>query len=338
MCTDGVARGGRRRCGLPDRLWRDAGSRRTPRRGADRRAAAARAVAAHPLRRTARSYLNVHGQGEVVDHGRCASTGRPPADGGVLHFEYAIDHARDSGGQDARITESWALLKLDRLFPPAKVRVAERREVGRDAAPRRRRTDGRSKRRTVRPKDTCARSTIRTRNFDRPKGWLLAGTLAIRRDVVAGPARRRRQPRRLRVQSERRAGVRALDAAVAGADIPAVSRAAVDRQRAGRHVARRFVRRRFDLSACRPSVDQPERHQHAAARDGARCERVARHRRRGLDRRRHRRVLQPRGAAPLEHDQRTAICRRASTRSRSGAKGTSASRRTVRRARRPRTR
>ncbi len=78
-------------------------------------------------------YLNAHGQGDVVvatDH----IDWSPPPDGGVLHFDFAIDHARDSGGQDARITEKWALLKLDRLFPPAKVRVAEGRAVRRDAA------------------------------------------------------------------------------------------------------------------------------------------------------------------------------------------------------------
>ncbi len=49
----------------------------------------------------------------------------PPADGGVLHFEFVIDHVRDNGAQDARITETWALLKLDRLFPPTKVRVVK---------------------------------------------------------------------------------------------------------------------------------------------------------------------------------------------------------------------
>ena len=53
------------RRGLPDRVWRDVGSRCTPRRSADRGTTAARAVAAYPLRRAARSLF------ERARAGRC---------------------------------------------------------------------------------------------------------------------------------------------------------------------------------------------------------------------------------------------------------------------------
>ncbi len=144
----------------------------------------------HPLLRHIRfdaphdRYLNVDGQGDVVvspDH----IDWSPPAEGGVLHFEFLIDHVRDSGAQDARITENWALLKLDRLFPPTKVRVlkgAKSVATLRLAAPA-----GWSIETPYGPAAGHMHRIDDPRaNFDRPKGWLLAGQqLAIRRDVVA---------------------------------------------------------------------------------------------------------------------------------------------------------
>ena len=146
-------------------------------------------------------YLNVHGQGDVSTTAD-AIDWSPPADGGVLHFEFAIDHARDGGGQDARITESWALLKLDRLFPRAKVRVlkgAKSAATLRLAAPK-----GWSIETPYGPAEAHMRAVDDPHaNFDRPKGWLLAGKLAIRRDVVA--------ERRVAVGSPEGSGLRAND-------------------------------------------------------------------------------------------------------------------------------
>lgn len=129
-------------------------------------------------------YLNVHGQGDVAitpDH----IDWSPPDDGGVLHFEFLIDHVRDNGAQDARITDSWALLKLDRLFPPTKVRVvkgAKSAATLRLAAPA-----GWSIETPYGPAAGHMHPVNDPRaNFDRPKGWLLAGQeLAIRRDFIA---------------------------------------------------------------------------------------------------------------------------------------------------------
>jgi hypothetical protein len=146
-------------------------------------------------------YLNVHGQGDVVvakDH----IDWSPPPDGGVLHFDFAIDHARDGGGQDARITEKWALLKLDRLFPPAKVRVLKGARS--DATLRLTAPVGWSIETPYGPAEghMHAVDDPRTR-FDRPKGWLLAGQLAIRRDIVAD--------RRVAVGSPKDSGFRSND-------------------------------------------------------------------------------------------------------------------------------
>ncbi len=129
-------------------------------------------------------YLNVHGQGDVdvsADH----IDWSPPAEGGVLHFEFLIDRVRDNGAQDARITENWALLKLDRLFPPTKVRAlkgAKSAATLRLAAP-----TGWSIETPYGPAAGHVHPINDARtNFDRPKGWLLAGQeLAIRRDFIA---------------------------------------------------------------------------------------------------------------------------------------------------------
>jgi hypothetical protein len=128
-------------------------------------------------------YLDARGQGSIETTADRIEWS-PPADGGVLHFEFVIDHVRDTGGQDARITDSWALLKLDHLFPPAKVRVLK----------------GATSQATLRllapagwsietPYGPAAGHIVHVddanTNFDRPKGWLLAGKLAVRRDVIA---------------------------------------------------------------------------------------------------------------------------------------------------------
>ena len=146
-------------------------------------------------------YLDVHGQGQVettADHIEWT----PPAEGGVLHFDFAIDHVRDNGGQDARITDSWALMKLDHVFPPAKARVlksAQSKATLRLIAP-----DGWS---IETPYGPAAGHIVDVENpgaqFQRPKGWLLAGKLAVRRDVVA--------ERRVAVGSPEGSGFRSND-------------------------------------------------------------------------------------------------------------------------------
>jgi hypothetical protein len=146
-------------------------------------------------------YLDVHGQGAIettADHIEWT----PPADGGVLHFEFAIDHVRDNGARDARITESWALLKLDHLFPKARVRVvkgARSRATLRLTAPA-----GWS---IETPYGPAAGHLLKvddpSTRFDRPKGWMVAGKLALRRDVIAD--------RRVAVASPEGSGFRSND-------------------------------------------------------------------------------------------------------------------------------
>ena len=252
-------------------------------------------------------YLSVHGQGDVAitaDH----IDWSPPADGGVLHFEYAIDHVRDSGGQDARITETWALLKLDRLFPPAKVRVLKGAKSDGDAAP-----DGAGRlvdRDAVRTRrrSHATRSTIRARTSIAPKAGCWRG---ISSRYVATSSRTAAS--RLAVPKGR------------GSDRTTCWRSCAGRCRRWCRSSRSFRERLLIVSgpdsmwrgglsgsgsiylhADRPLISQngtsTPLHEMVHVASGLHGSRRC-----GLDRRRNRRVLQPRRAAPLEHDQRSAL-------------------------------
>lgn len=115
-------------------------------------------------------------------------TWRPPADGpGTLRFRYKVDRARGNGGFDARMTEDWAILRADRLIPPAS---------------------------TVAPDGAVAKARLRFdlppgwtnreigyafspsldvflienpgRRFQQPLGWIIAGSVGTRRDLIDG--------------------------------------------------------------------------------------------------------------------------------------------------------
>lgn len=110
---------------------------------------------------------------------------RPPAGGGELALKVKIDHQRRNKGYDARMTESWALLRADDLFPAA-------RSVA---------TPGAQSRASLRVQAPEGWSVVTAygrepgewvavnnpaRRFDRPTGWIAAGKLGVRVDSIAG--------------------------------------------------------------------------------------------------------------------------------------------------------
>ena len=109
---------------------------------------------------------------------------RPPANGGELRLEVKVNHRRGQG-YDARITESWALLRADDLFPSARtvtIAGAQSRAWLRLDPP-----DGWS---VVTPYGRGAGEWLPVSNplrrFDRPTGWIVTGDLGVRRDDIAG--------------------------------------------------------------------------------------------------------------------------------------------------------
>jgi len=129
-------------------------------------------------------YLNV-GPASRIETSGDRVIWRPQEKGSTLHFDFVIDHQRQNGTSDARITETWALLKLDYLFPNAKTRVIKG-------------ATSEATLKLVAPKDWAIETpygwgTDQTfdvsnphRRFDQPRGWLLAGNLGIRREKIGG--------------------------------------------------------------------------------------------------------------------------------------------------------
>lgn len=127
-------------------------------------------------------YLNIRDASRVeIDGDRV--TWRPLKKGGTLRFDFVIDYRRSNGDQDARITDTWALLKLDHLFPRATARVvkgATSEATLKLAAPKGWAIET--------PYGRGAGQILDASNphrlFDRPLGWLIAGQLDVRRDKV----------------------------------------------------------------------------------------------------------------------------------------------------------
>ena len=127
-------------------------------------------------------YLNIQPSSQIEVNGDHV-TWRPPQKGGVLQFDFVIGNKRSNGAQDSRIEDTWALLKLDKLFPRASARVvkgATSQATLKLAAPKGWAIEtpyGRGAGRVLDVSDPH-------RLFDRPLGWLLAGKLGVRRDTV----------------------------------------------------------------------------------------------------------------------------------------------------------
>jgi len=106
-----------------------------------------------------------------------------PPKGGKLEYRVRVDRQRGERF-DARMTDDWAIMRLDHLFPSARISTRER-EVSRPTlsltGPKGWKFETRygSVRKTIPlpPGD---------RRFVRPTGWLAAGKLSIRRDRIAG--------------------------------------------------------------------------------------------------------------------------------------------------------
>lgn len=136
------------------------------------------------FRAPANSYREFSGDGRIVRNGDIVSW-RPPATGGRIDYRVNISHERSTGRFDALVTQDWALFRGDDVFPPAAIR----QRAGATATSRltARLPDGWS---LVTPFVDGPDGEILidnpARHFDRPVGWLIAGRLGVRRDVIAG--------------------------------------------------------------------------------------------------------------------------------------------------------
>ncbi|HEX5755916.1 MAG TPA: hypothetical protein VFY12_06140 [Arenimonas sp.] len=141
-------------------------------------------------------YLGITGDGSIERKGARVTWKLLRDQPSTLTWRHNINRRRASGGYDARITDDWAILRGDKLFPAARVR-ASKGAVGRTTL-----------RFELPPGwtnvDTAWRSSLEDRlffvvdnpdrAFARPVGWIIAGGVGTRREfllgtelVVAGP-------------------------------------------------------------------------------------------------------------------------------------------------------
>lgn len=108
-----------------------------------------------------------------------------PEEGGRLTFKATIDSLRGNV-HDARITDAWAVLRLDDLFPAArtKARAGARAEatlsVSSPSGWRFETPYGRSR--------EPVHQVLRDRLWPRPIGWTVGGEIGVRRDSIANRA------------------------------------------------------------------------------------------------------------------------------------------------------
>jgi len=140
-------------------------------------------------------YTRVTGEGSVTRKGQTVTW--VPLDGkpSKLRYRYRVSHERAGGGYDARMTPDWVIVRGDDLVPSARVRATK----GSDSRVRLRFVlpEGWTNADTAFPRSRDGKSFVVTnpeRSFDRPTGWVIAGAVGTRREVlgnmevsVAGP-------------------------------------------------------------------------------------------------------------------------------------------------------
>jgi hypothetical protein len=127
-------------------------------------------------------YLNIGPKSRVEIVGDKV-TWRPLKKGSEFEFDFVVDHRRKNGDADARMTDTWALLKLDHLFPPARARVVKGAYA--NASLKLKAPKGWAIETPYgRAAGTELDASNPDRRHDRPLGWLIAGKLGVRRDTV----------------------------------------------------------------------------------------------------------------------------------------------------------
>jgi hypothetical protein len=129
-------------------------------------------------------YSRFRGDGDIDRDGDYVIW-KPPAKGGTLEFRANLENQRDSGSFDSLVTQKWALFRADDVFPPARVRHrAGARSRSRMSVTT---PDGWS---VITPFETGPGGNFIIDNpdraFDRPTGWMIAGQLGRRKDIING--------------------------------------------------------------------------------------------------------------------------------------------------------
>lgn len=107
-----------------------------------------------------------------------------PSNGGSLTWHATLNVPKGDA-YDARITEQWALLRFEDLFPPVRS-TARKGSTSNFVVELRGPKTWSFETRYGRVNKTPLRIESLRYNFDRPTGWLIAGNLGVRREQIAG--------------------------------------------------------------------------------------------------------------------------------------------------------
>ena len=124
------------------------------------------------------------GDGAIEANGSYV-TWTPPETGGRLSFRVVVSSRRSNGRYDARMTDEWAIFRGDDLFPPARTEQHDDAEA--DATLHVHLPERWS---FVAPYEEIEENVFEIehahRSFDRPTGWMAAGRLGVRRELIEG--------------------------------------------------------------------------------------------------------------------------------------------------------
>ena len=126
-------------------------------------------------------YRDFSGDGEIRRDGDRLLWSVPET-GGSLQYDVVVDHKRGET-LDASLTSRWSIVRLDDLFPPASVRTRKRSQS--HATLDFKGPKGWLYETPYGPIEGQEAIVNDGRRFDRPIGWLAAGKLGIRREIIA---------------------------------------------------------------------------------------------------------------------------------------------------------
>lgn len=109
----------------------------------------------------------------------------PQGERAQVSYQFVIDSKKSSGKYDSYITDTWAVFRGDKLIPPISVKAPK--NLGSRASLELTLPDGW---RALTPYANLAPNKFQPvdpkRNFVRPKGWIIAGKIGSRQEIIDG--------------------------------------------------------------------------------------------------------------------------------------------------------
>lgn len=130
-------------------------------------------------------YSELHGSDQSLTQEGDRAIWRPEGHQATLSYRFRVNEKKGSGHYDSLMTKDWAVLRSDKLIPPMSVTAA--RHLHSRAELKLELPEGWS---SALPYDEVGKHRYKLidpgRRFVRPKGWMMAGRIGSRQDIIAG--------------------------------------------------------------------------------------------------------------------------------------------------------